>query len=380
MPESSPPFFTPAQRRLVGFAVGLIALLAIVTLLVAVVVVFSRMLGVFSSIIWPLAAAGIFALMLRPVVGLIERWLHLSRILSVLVLYALVAIVLATLLLIFVPQLIRQIVDLINAAPQLWTRATESFNRVYPSWVELYNRAMENPTLRGLLEGALTQLRTIAPTFLPDLESAGGTVMGVFGFVSSLATVPVFLFFFLQSDEDPSKALHEFLPFFKDETRDDVVFLAREFLAIVVAFFRGQLVIGLIMGVLLAIGFTAVGLKFGVVFGLFAGLLNIVPYLGTILGLATVLPTAYFEPGGGIIPVGLCLGVFILVQCIEGYFLTPRIMGRQTGLHPAVVIVAIFFWGIALNGILGMILAIPLTAFLVTVWRLAKRKYIRQVV
>jgi predicted PurR-regulated permease PerM len=68
--------------------------------------------------------------------------------------------------------------------------------------------------------------------------------------------------------------------------------------------------------------------------------------------------------------------VFTIVQLIESYFLTPKIMGDKTGLHPMAIIVAIFFWGSALQGILGMILAIPLTAFLVVFWRLAKERYI----
>ncbi len=70
--------------------------------------------------------------------------------------------------------------------------------------------------------------------------------------------------------------------------------------------------------------------------------------------------------------------VFSIVQMIEGYILTPRIMGDRTGLHPLTIIIAIFFWGSALGGILGMILAIPLTAFLVVLWRLAREKYIGQ--
>jgi len=65
---------------------------------------------------------------------------------------------------------------------------------------------------------------------------------------------------------------------------------------------------------------------------------------------------------------------------VEGYFLTPKIMGDRTGLHPVVIIVAIFFWSTALNGIMGMILAIPLTAFLVVFWRLAREKYMRELV
>ena len=375
MAEAGSSFFTSSQRKLVGFAVGFIAFLLIIALLALVVVVLGRIVGMFSHVLWPIAVAGIMALMLRPVVGVLERRCRLSRVVSVLVLYLLVAIVLVALLLVFVPELVRQVVDFVSAVPGLWERAGAKLREVYPGWIELYNRAMQNETLSKLIEGGIESGRQFALGVLPNLKSAGGTIFGVFGFITNLAIVPVYLFFFLQSDEDPTKTLPEYLPFLKSDTRNDVVFLAREFVGIIVSFFRGQLLIGLIMGVLLAVGFTFAGLEFGVVFGLFAGLLNIVPYLGTILGLATVIPTAYFQAEGGLMTLGFCLGVFIAVQIIEGYVLTSRIMGKQTGLHPVAIIVAIFFWGTALNGIFGMILAIPLTAFMVTAWRLAKRKY-----
>ena len=70
----------------------------------------------------------------------------------------------------------------------------------------------------------------------------------------------------------------------------------------------------------------------------------------------------------------------VLVSSIESYYLTPKIMGDRTGLHPMVIIVSIFFWGSALGGIAGMILAIPLTAFLVVFWRLAQERYIKELV
>ena len=75
--------------------------------------------------------------------------------------------------------------------------------------------------------------------------------------------------------------------------------------------------------------------------------------------------------------VWLVLLVKILVQGVESWVLTPKIMGHQTGLHPVAIIVAIFFWGTAFDGVLGMLLAVPLTAFFVTAWRLGKRKYFR---
>jgi predicted PurR-regulated permease PerM len=100
-----------------------------------------------------------------------------------------------------------------------------------------------------------------------------------------------------------------------------------------------------------------------------------VPYLGTILGFIITIPLAFFQPEGGWQLVGLLILVNAVVQAVEGWFLTPKIMGKQTGLHPAVIIFAVFFWGTAFGGVLGMLLAVPLTAFFVTAWRLAKLKY-----
>jgi predicted PurR-regulated permease PerM len=94
------------------------------------------------------------------------------------------------------------------------------------------------------------------------------------------------------------------------------------------------------------------------------------------VGLSITIPLAYFQPDGGwpvLIGVLITIGV---VQAVEAYILTPRIMGKTTGLHPMAVIFAMFFWGTALGGIFGLIMAIPLTAFLVVFWRLLKEKYL----
>ena len=105
-----------------------------------------------------------------------------------------------------------------------------------------------------------------------------------------------------------------------------------------------------------------------------------VPYVALVSALLMVvffaLPVAYLQPEGGLTLVMITLGVFVAVQLIEGYVLTPRIMGDATGLHPMVIIVAIFFWGTALDGILGMVLAIPLTAFGFVAWQLLRKRYL----
>ena len=375
MTDRDPPLFSPAQRKLIGFAAGLAAFLAIIALIVFIFMVTSRLVGHLSSVLWPLAIAGIVALMLRPVAGFLERKLHISRVLSVIVLYALVVLALAGTLLAILPAVISEIIDLFQSLPEIWRAAVAFFQSHYPDWMAQIKAQMENETIRNLVDEGATKLKDLAMATFPRLVAAGGQVLGLFGAAAGLAVIPVYLFFFLQSDDEPTTHLADYLPFLKEGTREDVVFLAKEFIGIVVTFFRGQLLIGLIMGFMLSIGFSLAGLKFGILMGMTIGILNIIPYLGTILGLSAALPTAFVQPEGGIILAGITLGIFIVVQIIEGYLLTPKIMGKSTGLHPVTIIIAIFFWGTALGGILGMVLAIPLTAFLVTVWRLAKRKY-----
>ncbi len=373
--EPSPSLLSPAQRRVVAAAIALVAFIGILALLVGTITTLAWLAGFFSGVLWPLAVAGVFALILRPLVEWLERQLKLRRLAAVVLLYGSFVLFVAGALVLAVPPLASQLLDFISYAPTLWTSAQASLAAHFPRWVELIQKEFNDPVARQLIETIATESRALIAHAMPSLRAAGGGLLGVFAFATHLAIVPVYLFFFLLARGEPTEKLPRHLTFLSPGLRDDVVFLVREFVAIVESFFRGQILIGLIMGVLLGLGFTMVGLRFGFALGLAFGVLNIVPYLGTILGLAIALPLAFFQPGGGAALLGLVLLVKVLVQCIEGWVLTPKIMGDRTGLHPVVIIVAIFFWGTAFGGLLGMLFAIPLTAFFVTVWRLAKRKY-----
>lgn len=375
MPEPTP-LLGPTQRKIAGAAIGLFALLAILVLLAGIVWGLARVIGFFSSVLWPLAAAGILALILRPFVDVLQNRFKLRRLWAVILLYSAFVLTVTGAVLAVAPVVVSQAIEFAHAVPGLWAKASAYVQTHYPEWIAYSREKMQEPTVKSFVDGLTAEGGDLLSTLVPSLKTAIGKVANVVGFAVGLAVVPVYLFFFLLSRSDAFARLGELLPFVREDIRDDVVFLVREFVGIVVAFFRGQLLIGLIMGVCYAVGFSVGGLKAGFVIGLAMGLLNIVPYLGTILGLSVAIPLAFFQPDGDVQQVAIVLAVFAAVQALEGWFLTPRIMGSRTGLHPVAIIFSVLFWGTALDGVLGMILAIPLSAFFVTAWRLAKRKYL----
>jgi predicted PurR-regulated permease PerM len=375
--EPTTPVLTDSQRRIVGSALALLAFLASIAMLIVAVIVLARFLAFFSSVLWPLAVAGVLALILRPPVAALARRLKLRRFTAVVLLYILVVLLMTGALLLVMPPVVTQLIDFISYLPTLWENVWNYVQANYPDWIKMVQKQLANPSVRNIADGIAAESKALFAHAIPSLRAAFGGVLDVFAFLTHLAIIPVYLFFFLLMRGEPTSKLGQHLPFLRPNVRNDVVFLASEFVSIIESFFRGQLLIGLCMGVLFAIGFSIIGLKFGLFIGLALGVLNIIPYLGTILGLVISLPLAFFQPGGGWHLVGLVLLVKAIVQCIESWFLTPKIMGHHTGLHPVAIIVAVFFWGKAFDGVLGMLLAVPLTAFFVTAWRLAKKKYLR---
>ncbi len=127
---------------------------------------------------------------------------------------------------------------------------------------------------------------------------------------------------------------------------------------------RGQLIIAVAVGVMVFVGLTLVGLPLAGVIGFLAGLLNIVPFIGTIV---PVIPAVFFALSGGWIQVILVLVVFVVANQIDTHVLTPMVLSRATSLHPVTVMVSVIA-GFAVGGLVGAILAVPLSAFLKTLY------------
>jgi predicted PurR-regulated permease PerM len=367
---------TDRQKRIVATAVTVLSLVVILAAVAAFFWLIALFLRAFSHVFLPLAVAGVVALVLRPYYEFLRKKARLPVPLALLALFLSAAVPLTAFSWFFGALIVEQCEEMIRQFPEFWQKVQAQFETRWPQVVDFLGAHPVGQRIRGAVEGQQETLLEGLQFVGGKALSAGAGVLRAAGAMLSWAVMPVYLVFFLIGGDVSLDRLDDYLPFLKPETRKDVVFLAKEFVNILVAFFRGQLLIALLQGLLFAVGFSLVGLKFGFVLGLLLGFLNIIPYLGSMVGLGITLPLAFFQQGGGWVTLIGVVVVFVVVQMIEGYVLTPKIMGNRTGLHPMAIIVAVFFWGAALSGILGMILAIPLTAFLVVFWRLAKDKYI----
>src|SRR3990172_11329979 len=369
---------TERQATTVATAVTILATLVIILAAVGILWLLAYFLRAFSGVFLPRALGAAAARVCQPYCGGLRKKARLPRPLALIAVVLSFVLPVSAFLAFFGTLLVQQVVDLASHVPEWWRIASSSLRERWPELREFFETPLGvriREALTGMQDQVVSGLGGVGGT---ALSAGAGLVRGIGGFLAWVV-LPVYFVFFLTLEPRAVDGARV-LPFLKPDTRKDVIFLVQEFVNIVVAFFRGQLIIAFLQGLLFAVGFSIVGLRYGFVIGLLLGFLNAVPYLGSILGLSMALPLAFFQTGGGLhtlMAVGL---VFLVVQLIEGYVLTPKIMGKRTGLHFMAIIIAIFFWGAALGGILGMILAIPLTAFLASLWRLAKEKYITELV
>ncbi len=352
-----PRLFGTVERRLFRATAVLLAIVALAGLVAGILWTLGQALSFFYNLIMPLCVAGILALVLNPVVEQLERRWRLSRIAATSIIVLLfIATIIGTIILV-VPTLVRQAWQFIEVAPDILSGWQAYLSDRFPGLTRMLTESAQ--------DGELSEM-------IPEMEGAGGTVRSYVGMLVGLSFVPLMLFFALLSGGRLRGQTTAALSVFGTRTQKNIMYFIDVFVAQVTGFFQGQLVIAVIMGILFSIGFTLIGLKGAILIGLTLGLLNIVPFLGTLIGLLIVLPLAYFQPEGGFQLLALSLLVFTVVQLLESWLLTPKIMANRSGLHPALVVIAVFFWGIALGGITGMVLAVPLTAFLIAVWKQAK--------
>jgi predicted PurR-regulated permease PerM len=212
---------------------------------------------------------------------------------------------------------------------------------------------------------------TIQKNVANVIYSALGPVGQAFGFLLGFGFVPIYVYYFLADQDNIAKNWHELVPLRRSSLRDEVVSVLTEINASLVSYFRGQIIVAFCNGFLTFLG-LGIG-KYSLVLGLITGALSIVPFLGIVCSIIPALLLGFLSAKDNttlqwLRPV-LVLVVFAFVQGMESMFITPRVQSHSTGLHPLAIILGILFWSMLLPGLLGPIVAVPLTCAVVVLLR-----------
>ena len=381
-PMESP---TPFQRKVCWAGLTALAALVIVSIFLGLGWVFLDIVRLFQPVLMPVAIAAILAYLLNPVVSWLSRH-HIHRTGSVIAVFAVFIFFIVGVFIWIAPSLQRQGTSFVKNLPtysqhvqDLVTTSSSFINRFMESAQYRNNgTALTSPEkfhdyVVGLVNEGIIWLQQKIPTMVEALgrlaKTSIGGVFGIFGTLISLILVPILLFFFLL--ESPSIKAHwsSYLPLPPSPFKDEVVSLLIEVNNIIIYFFRGQLLVSLVDGALIAAALMIfVHLDFAMLIGVMVGILGLIPYLGVIICWIPAVFIATAQFGDWWHPCLVTL-IFLAANNIDGIFISPKIVGHSVGLHPLVIILSVFTWTIILGGLLGALLAVPLTASLIVILR-----------
>jgi predicted PurR-regulated permease PerM len=391
------------QARLIWLAVTGLAIAVLVALVAALIWGLGRLLDLLAPVLWPLAVAGVIAYLLDPVVDGLERR-KVPRTRAIVTVFCLAGAVVVGLLGSVVPYLVVETRELVTEIPgytsRLQKQAEDWINHppaiirnLFPETAKpeasvpgtnappVGPSAASSPTNvppiiapsetatsrpgvgAAALESATEWLAKALPTVGLWVSRGASYLVSWFAVLAGLGLIPIYAFYFLAEKEGIQSKWTDYLPVTDSRFKDELVFVLRSINDYLIAFFRGQVLVAISDGILYGAGFLIIGLRYGILIGVMAMVLTMIPFLGAIVTCATALILAVVQFGDWQHPL-LVLAVFGVVQTLEGLVISPKIMGGRVGLHPVTIIIAVMAGTTLLGGLLGGILAIPLTAAL----------------
>ena len=320
------------------------------------------------TILIPFAIAFVIAYILDPLADFFVDRLKVPRVLAILIIFILI-VAIAFLLIRFV------FIYMLDELRQFGTIFPTYVTGVYDYVASKFDEnSMQNIEQFLNLNTIIENLQTsqMVETILEYLTGLASQIWNLFALLIGGVIVVMYVFFLLR---DIDRVRSRWMLYIPRKYRDTVQMFVSDTYHYTVTFFRGQLIIVSILGILFAVGFSIVNIPLAILVGLTAGFLNLIPNFGT---LVAIIPAILLAIGraeelnsmnqvalGGIFNnhmslIGGVLLVFLVVQIIQDFILVPKIMGKRTGLRPATILFSVFVWG-KLLGFLGVILAIPLT-------------------
>ena len=318
-----------------------------------------------EPVLMPFFISMILAYLGDPLADRLEE-MGLSRRLAVSLVFLLLTLVIGLTLLLVMPILGRQLGQLVEALPLVlnWVQSTMVPHIQSLTGMDL---STDIDQIRQAVVDNWKETGSFAAALLAQASRSG---LALIAWIANLALIPVVTFYLLLDWDTIMAKCRASLP---RSWEPALVRLAGECDEVLSAFLRGQLIVMLCLGAICGVGLTLLGVSFGVLIGMLAGLASIVPYLGVIVGISVAGLVAFFQFGDWLILVGVA-AVFGFGQFVETVVLQPKLLGDKIGLHPVAVIFAVLAGG-QLFGFTGVLLALPLAAMIMVVLRYLHEHY-----
>jgi len=297
----------------------------------------------------PFFMAFVLAYLLDPLVDFLEKK-HIGRTWGILAIYLTLLTVIGAGIFYGLPKIILELNKFADTIP-LYANQIQEYIKL---WQKNYSKVDIPESIRVITDDTIKQVENY---LIEIFKNTAQAFVYFFTKIFDIILAPI-LAFYLLKDFDQIKEW--FLKLIPAVGRKDIINLGQQMDKILKSFLRGHLFVALLVGGLTALGLSIIGMEFALVLGLIAGVFNIIPYFGPLFGIIPAVSLALLQSKK------MALYVFIImfiIQQVEGNIISPKILGKSTGLHPLVIILALLAGG-HLFGIVGMIIAVPLTGIL----------------
>ncbi len=373
------------QRKICWAALTGIALAVVACLVCGLLFGLGALFVALEPVLLPVVIAGFLAYILSPCVALVQKRIS-KRVWAVVSVMTIAAVMLVGLGFTIVPPLVNQTGELISKREQILVSVVEggkaqlAENRLLQKGVDmLYGKMLkdaraselpledyENLSQETSYEGKLIAILSFNSSYLTEkalawLTAGTRALSGVsMAFIGAIM-VPVFLFYFLLESTSIEKNWHTVLPIRRSAFREEVVDTLQEINNYIISFVRGQMLVSVIDGVILAIALKIMGLPYAVTIAAAAALLGVIPYLGMIGTWIPAVLIAWFT-WHDVSHVVIVSAIFACVSQFDGWVLQPRILGSRVKMHDLTIMFSVLFWSFVIGGVVGALLAVPLTA------------------
>ncbi|AOT73325.1 hypothetical protein Gferi_26840 [Geosporobacter ferrireducens] len=309
----------------------------------------------FRNIIWqvlpPLLWSILFAYLLNPIVNQISKY-NIPRIWSVLIVYSFLIAIIFFMLFTLTPKISKEMGRLIDLIPIYSRQAGELMNRIYSKIDQIEYLPPEFIGVEEAITENLIRIQVYLVSFVKNITTS---IFNVFTHLITLVLIPVFTFYFLKDASYFKKKIILLLP---KSGRSSVIEIAKDIDLLISRFIRGQLIVAAAVGILSIAALLLIRIEFAFLIGFIAGVSNVIPYFGPIIGsIPGVIIALLDEPSKAI----WVIIAFTIIQQIESAIISPKIVGESVGLHPIMVILVLIV-GNMLYGIIGMLFAVPIAA------------------